>query len=118
MKTKVSKVTTGFSEKLALNDKEFRSILEFDLFVLQSYADNYTHDYMGYDKTDVTVHFDDGETYSLRFDAEPGKTLISHFSDLYNYYLGYGAAKPEWISPKEWNKTRAEYQEFFNNYAL
>ena len=116
MKTKVSKVTTGFSERIALDNKEFRSILEFDLFVMQSYADDYSCNYMGYDKTDVIVHFEDGETYSLRFDAEPGKTLVQHFVNVYNYYVE--GEKPAWVNHKDWNQSRAEYQEFFNNYAL
>jgi hypothetical protein len=116
MKHKVTKVQTGYSEKLDLKEKTFGSIAQFDIFVIMAYADNYGSNYIGYYKTYVTITFEDGFVYELRFDAEPVKTLVGHFTSLRQYYID--GDKPEWVNWKDWQHNKEEYVNFFANYKI
>jgi len=113
----VMKVTTGFSEAMALNDRTFASVYEFDTEVFHMMADMPITD-LSYCKTDVTVTWEDGETVTLRVDANRTNNLSTSFQQRYRFYCGFNKEVPEGWTPVQWARDREEYHRFFANYAI
>lgn len=71
----------------------------------------------GYDKTDVTVHFEDGSTYKGRWDVQnnyseyPDNDVKGHIRDFFKYYAGENSRGREaiekgWTSKEEKNNAQ------------
>ncbi len=115
-KATVTKVTTRFSERNELHEKEFSSIAEFDLFVVKLYANDGFELASAYDKTDVAIHFDNCDTYNLRWDGCRGETLTTHLMSVFNYHINGECPKYENVS--QWQKMRTEYREYLKSHAF
>ena len=111
MTAKETKVTTEYSEKSALLNKEFGSIAEFDILVIGLYANDKLEARSCYDKTEVVVHFDNGGVYALRFDAQRGATLSGHIKDTMCYFQR--ADKPDHYTLDRWAIAKREHYDFF-----
>ncbi len=114
---KVTKVTTSYSEKAELNDREWANTIEFDTELIQLMADHSVTD-LSYHKTDITVTWDDGETTSFRLDANRINNLATEFQNRYRFYCGHNAQRPEWMTLKQWHQATENYTRFFETYAI
>lgn len=80
----------------------------------------------GYDKCDFTVTWEDGETYTGRYDLKRHdqdfpELLAYHIRSFIEFYAG--THKPEWMKPEQYQETikgtdHAEYINFLNNYEI
>lgn len=76
----------------------------------------------GYDKTDFTITWEDGETYKGRFDLirgginDGGDTLWEQVA----HFLGSlaGTRRPSWMSDEQWDKAQRLCREDQRNEAL
>lgn len=81
----------------------------------------------GYDKTDIKVTFEDGETYSGRVDLkhfscdDNDTDLAKHIRDHVLFYTG--EHKPVWMTAAQYDQAlngvnSQEYKEFYEKYEL
>jgi hypothetical protein len=114
----VTKVETGFSEHPELANRTFDSILAADLEITKLMAQDYKVTDLAYDKTDVTIAWDNGEIDFFRLDANRANNISTRYAHLYRFYCNSDRQRLAHLTPKQWRAEVKAYAEFFENYAI
>ena len=94
----IVKVSVGLSENRMFNNKEFKTLRE-----MACYFDRFKTNEVGYDKTDVTIHFADGFEYKRRYDVCMKDSSHSLHRDLLMSVKFYaGLHKPSHLSDAQY----------------
>ncbi len=128
-KIKVIKIELTFSESPNFTcPKVFNDLEIANGFIWREHfratQDKASGKLLGYFKTDFTLTFEDGETYSGRFDiGSDARDLSSHvigFCEVYG-----GIKKPAHMTPERWEQFKKQYEkhapdyrDFLNKYDL
>jgi hypothetical protein len=114
---KLKRIVFGFSEAAGLGNQVFSGFAAANEALSRARLKAPT---LGYNKTDFTLEYEDGETYSGRYDVgrDNFDTLQMHVRQFCECYGRI--KKPANLTEEQWKSvaTYPEYAEFLNKYEL